>query len=117
MKLLACALVSLALGLPIRAQAQTVHAILIGDTEDVTIGGGIVSNLNKMKAFLRQVHEEGEITVKTVEVKDGEFNCGQILKVIRDVRVEPDDAVFFYYAGHGFRRSVTQTQFPEFDCR
>jgi hypothetical protein len=99
------------------AGAQTLHAILVGDTEDASIGTGVIANLNRMRAFLKQVQTEGNIAVSIVEVKDDNFNCREILKVVRDVRVDADDAVVFYYAGHGFRRTETQTQFPEFDCR
>lgn len=99
------------------AAASTVYAILVGDTEDPTIGAGVTVNLNKVRSLLHQVRDEGHIAVVVSEVKDEKFNCTEILKAIRAVPVTANDAVIFYYAGHGFRRAVTQTQFPEFDCR
>jgi hypothetical protein len=99
------------------ASAQTVYAVLIGDTTDTTIGSGITENLRKVKAFLQQVQTEGELNVVVTEVKDAAFNCRGILTAVKALPVQKDDAVFFFYSGHGFRRSGTQTQFPEFDCR
>lgn len=99
------------------APAQTVHAVLIGDTTDATIGVGITENLRKMRNFLRQAEVEGELTVSVKEVRDGDFNCRSIQNAVKALPVQSNDAVVFYYAGHGFRRNSTQTQFPEFDCR
>ncbi len=99
------------------AAAPTVHAVLVGDTQDPTIGVGVTANLNKMRAFLSQVRNEGSITVVVKEVEGDNFSCSEILNAIRSISVKANDAVIFYYAGHGFRRARTQTQFPEFDCR
>lgn len=99
------------------AAAPTVHAVLVGDTQDPTIGVGVTANLNKMRAFLRQVKDEGSITVVVKEVEGDRFSCSEILDAIRSIPATASDTVIFYYAGHGFRRADTQTQFPEFDCR
>jgi hypothetical protein len=99
------------------ASAQTVHAVLIGDTTDATIGVGIIENLRKMRGFLQQAQVEGEMNVVVTEVKDAAFNCRSIVNAVKALPVQANDAVFFYYSGHGFRRNNTQTQFPEFDCR
>jgi hypothetical protein len=108
-------LIGTMLAMPLKA--QTVHAILVGDTQDASIGVGVVSNLNKIRAFLKAAQDEGMFTVNIAEVKDDAFSCGSILQAIRALHADANDTIFFYYAGHGFRRTETQTQFPEFDCR
>ncbi|MCA1510215.1 caspase family protein [Bradyrhizobium sp. NBAIM01] len=99
------------------ASAQTIHAVLVGDTTDPTIGVGITENLRKMRNFFRQAQTEGELNIVVTEVKDAAFNCPSIVKAVKALPVQADDTVVFYYSGHGFRRVNTQTQFPEFDCR
>jgi hypothetical protein len=99
------------------ASAQTIYAVLIGDTTDATIGVGITENLRKMRGFLQQAQLEGELNIVVTEVKDAAFNCRSIVNAVKALPVQANDTVFFYYSGHGFRRSNTQTQFPEFDCR
>lgn len=114
---IAAASISVTLMIVTSVKAQTVHAVLAGDSEDSNIGSGVIINLAKVRSFLQRVEAEGEVKVSISEVRDGKFNCTEILKTLRAVRTGPDDVVFFYYAGHGFRRTATQTMFPEFDCR
>ncbi len=97
--------------------AQTVHAIIIGDTTDGTIGDGIKGNLVKIEAQLKVMESSAGITVKRYPVVDANFNCKSIRQAVETLAPGADDAVLFYYAGHGFRRDSTQTTFPEFDCR
>ncbi|MER9941473.1 caspase family protein [Mesorhizobium sp. M0092] len=97
--------------------AQSLHAVLIGDTFDPTIGPGVAANLNKMNGLLQRAKVEGGIALDLHIVKDDNFDCKSIAKQIDDIVVESNDAVLIYYAGHGFRRNSSQSQFPEFDCR
>jgi hypothetical protein len=99
------------------ARAQTLHAILIGDTSDGTIGPGITANLQKINSFLNVVETIAEIPVARYEIKDAAFNCKAIVDQVRSIDVSSNDVVLFYYSGHGFRRDTSQTIFPEFDCR
>ncbi len=97
--------------------AQTLHAIIIGDTTDGTIGDGIKGNLAKIESLLKVMESSAGITVKRYQVVDTNFNCKSIRQAVQNLAPGADDAVLFYYAGHGFRRDSTQTTFPEFDCR
>jgi Caspase domain len=100
-----------------QARAQKLHAVLVGDTLDASIGKGINANLKNMDSFLYAVELDGKISVTKTEIKGDNFNCKKIHEAVEQLNVEPTDAVLFYYSGHGFRRDNTQTQFPEFDCR
>jgi hypothetical protein len=97
--------------------AQALHAVLVGDTQDASIGVGITENLKNMNLFLQRVETEGQISVSRTEVKDDRFNCKTIIQTIEQLNLGSTDIVLFYYSGHGFRRDTTQTKFPEFDCR
>jgi caspase domain-containing protein len=98
-------------------QAQKLHAVLVADTTDGTIGPGIKANLSKMNALLNAISHVGGIPLVKTEVIDNAFDCKIIMEKVKALSVAPDDSVLFYYAGHGFRRNESQTNFPEFDCR
>jgi hypothetical protein len=99
------------------ARAQKLHAVLVGDSQDASIGTGITENLKNMNDFLRDIEVGGHISVSKTEIKDANFNCKTIDQAVAQINAGPTDAVLFYYSGHGFRRDTTQTKFPEFDCR
>lgn len=102
---------------PGAVNAQAVHAILVADTKDASIGVGIKANLQNINDFLGVLAATGEIAVSKIEVIDDNFSCEKIAKAVAGLAIKPEDAVIFYYSGHGFRRNSTQTKFPEFDCR
>jgi GH25 family lysozyme M1 (1,4-beta-N-acetylmuramidase) len=99
-----------------RSIAQTVHAILVADTFDTVIGAGVAENKANIASFLGNVKDLTGLNVATTEVDGANFTCKSIIDAVNGLNVSADDVVFFYYAGHGFRRDSSQTQFPEFFC-
>jgi len=97
------------------AWSQKVHAILAADTLDGQIGTGVQENVKNMGALLGALEIVGEISVAKVEVIGAGFSCKSILDAVDKLKVGPDDAVVFYYAGHGFRTKKS-SKFPEFSC-
>jgi hypothetical protein len=111
------AAVCFCLGEPDRSVAQTVHAVLVADTLDRKLGAGVAENRANIKSFLKNVQTLTGLNVASTEVAGADFNCKSIVSAIDNLNVSADDVVFFYYAGHGFRRDSSQTKFPEFYCR
>lgn len=110
--------------LPFRAaNAQRVAAILVANSLDSKtpppndIGAGFAANLGLLKSLLNDAAKKGAVDVSVVEIQDKEFNCKSIIAAIDRIKVTTDDTVVFYYAGHGFRRPNTPTEFPLFDCK
>jgi hypothetical protein len=101
------------------ANAQKIHAIVVGDTLDKNIGVGIIKNMEKIGTFLQEVQNVGDMTVSVKEIKGGQFECKSIMEAVQQMKqsVASDDAVIFYYAAHGFRTDTTKTKFPEFTCK
>lgn len=99
------------------ARAQTIHAIIVSDTLDGSIGSGISENRQNVRSFLENTQALTGLSVALTEVTGAEFNCKAIVKAINDLTATKDDTVFFYYSGHGFRENSSETKFPEFDCR
>jgi hypothetical protein len=104
--------------LPFRvANAQKVAAVLVANSLDSSIGAGFAANMGFVKSLLHDATKKGGIDVSVVEIQDKEFNCKSIRAAVDSIKVTPDDTVVFYYAGHGFRRPNTPTEFPLFDCK
>lgn len=99
------------------ARTQTIHAIIVADTTDGTIGPGVVENVKNIKAFLKAAESLSSMSVAVSEVSGDAFDCSAITKAVDGLTVSREDVVLFYYSGHGFRRDTSQTKFPEFDCR
>jgi GH25 family lysozyme M1 (1,4-beta-N-acetylmuramidase) len=75
-----------------------------------------VENKANIASFLENLRTLTGLNVASIEVAGASFNCKSIIDAIGSLTVSADDVVFFYYAGHGFRRDSSQTQFPEFYC-
>jgi hypothetical protein len=97
--------------------AQTVHALLIGNT-NADLGDGAAENLRKMSNLLKSIKTVAELKVATMEIRDDSFTCANILSGIEKLRakVKSDDAVIFYYAGHGYRTKTGESKFPDLAC-
>lgn len=100
---------------PLALAGDKLHVIMVADTFDRSIGDGITANVARMHGFLDLV-KAANIDVHEVDVLGMDFSCHGILEAASALDVKNTDAVLFYYSGHGFRRTSTQTKFPEFYC-
>lgn len=75
--------------------AQTIHAIIVIEAED---GIGSAKDKVRINAELNQIHE---VTGMNVRKHEFDRNDPQIGSTLRDLQVEEDDVVWFYYSGHG----------------
>lgn len=95
--------------------AQTVYAVLTGDTVEGPVGVDV--SLSKMQALLKQLEREGAVkVVVNTSVQGGAFGCDAIRKAVAQTPWTKDDTVLFYYAGHGYKDNPDQL-FPGLDCR
>jgi len=107
---------AMSVALPGAAFSQTVHAVLVADTTDATIGEGTKGNLQRMQKLLRSISKVGGFAIEQHVVAGDDFSCGNISKAISGLSIGKDDTVFFYYSAHGYRTPKTPTRFPDFDC-
>jgi hypothetical protein len=113
------------------ANAWTIYTIMVGDTKNIAqkfmpqlslpkIGDGVNYSLAQIHdGFLDAAKTEGQVDVQPQPPILGEgFNCDGIWKAIQDLKpkLQSDDVVIFYYAGHGLHVDNAPTQFPYFIC-
>jgi hypothetical protein len=111
--LLTAALFLLQSGLP----AQTLHALLVGDTHDRSIGGSVVVDLKNIEALLRRAASSSGMRLSLQTLQGSSFRYDQLLARMRALRPGPDDTLFFYYSGHGSRTSQKATKWPDLYIR
>jgi hypothetical protein len=77
-----------------------VHLISVADTVSKNIAQDMKHNL----AFFRTPFRAGipAEQLKQYELIGDDFNSDKVLETIRSLTIAPDDAVVFYYCGHGF---------------
>ncbi len=85
---------------PTPTSTRRAHIILCGLTDDKSIGPKVETNLQNMEQAIRDATAKLFIASLQI-VKGAACSRAGIKKALAEIRVEPDDAVFFYYAGHG----------------
>ncbi len=86
------------------ARAARVHLVVVGDTDDRKIGENVGADIH---AFAWQLKQMGLKSLQEPVVLQGE-DCRpeRIVKALQDLALQPDDAVVFYYSGHGARDRI-----------
>lgn len=98
---------------PLCVKAQAIHVLVACCTEDATIGEGVKANREHMTNLLQNVIAvlDCEYSFTTLEHKD--VTKANVEQWIRDLIVEPDDAVIVFYNGHGGRAVEDTDPFPQ----
>ena len=101
----------LVLLIPLSLMSATLHTILVIDTIDKGIGSEY--DLKNWKKQLRMIKKYSGMTLNTVILKDKSWSQAHVMSEIRKLKPEKDDAVLFYYSGHGFRFNEKKNKWPE----
>ena len=92
--------------------AASLRVLLIGDTNDRSIGKSVVTDLANVEKFVKHVSAQTGLTLDIKTIKGGALKSRAIIDAIKKLKVESDDAVIFYYSGHGFRTQDVKTRWP-----
>jgi hypothetical protein len=87
-------------------QAQTIHAILVGDLSPAAGFGkysmAVAMDLRLMYSMLHSNMPERQLNILQLEIDEDEWSNPQnILDAIAEVSPKPEDTVLFYFSGHG----------------
>jgi hypothetical protein len=77
-----------------------VIAILCADTLSPDIRDDMRSNLFWMSDLLEKNIPTDKLKITTISDKD--YSAGTVVRVIRQMKVHPTDALFYFYSGHGY---------------
>jgi hypothetical protein len=106
-------LIFLLMAFPVGALAATLHAIIVADTHDRSIGDSAKIDLGKMQGLVDDISRYAGLSTAGRSISGNEVSRRNILKAIESLSIRSDDVVIFYYAGHG-SHSDTSTKWPSF---
>lgn len=110
-------LITLWLWFPTSGLTANLHAILVGDTNDPSIGRSVETDLANFNKLLRSIEENTGLAVQKITITGGELGRGKgrdtVLQKLQNLTVAGgQDLVIFLYSGHGGRMSTKQTKWP-----
>ncbi len=110
-------LITLWVWFPSSGLTATLHAILVGDTNDQSIGRSVETDLANFNKLLRSIEENTELTMQKITVTGSELGRGKgrdtVLQKLQNLTIAAgQDLVIFLYSGHGGRMSTKQTKWP-----
>lgn len=80
------------------SHAQRLHAILVADTWS-NIGKSCEADLDKLEKTLKDGLPNGRLLV--TKITGADVRKDNILRTARELVIQPNDSVLFYYSGHG----------------
>lgn len=83
--------------------AAQLHAILVADTLDATIGEDVKVDLKKMQSAVKEIAKQTDLTLDPIIVTGRETSPSKLLARLDSVTIDADDVVVFFYSGHGYR--------------
>ena len=111
-KVAAPVIVAAALAIPGTSFAANLHAILIIDTDDKNIGAMVARDMNIIGKEITEIAKATGLTLKDKVYAGRDFTLDNMKSAINDVQAGPNDVVFFYYSGHGFRTKDKKNRWP-----
>lgn len=92
--------------------AQTLHFLVIADTGDRSIGESVAVDVSNMQKKAREISQATGMRLNLRTIVSPEFNSNSVLQSVQSLNPGPNDTVFFYYSGHGYRTRETRTKWP-----
>ncbi|MBC8158572.1 MAG: caspase family protein, partial [Alphaproteobacteria bacterium] len=96
------------------ASAATLHAIFVIDTDDKNIGQMVARDLGIVGDEIQRIAQATGLTLSDRVYKGRDFTIDNVRNAVNSVAPGPDDVVFFYYSGHGFRTPPKKSDWPYF---
>lgn len=103
--------------LPRCVDASTLHFILVADTLDDKIGTAMRQDLFNVATAFRNIADAAGMKLSLTQVSGDDLTATKVGRAIMDVQPDADDAVVFFYTGHGFRTSSSATPWPSISLK
>jgi LysM repeat protein len=99
------------LAFPTSLFSQSIHLVLVSDTDDYSIGDGCEMNEGRIERQLASIGESCGMDVKIYHNKSHTFSVEAIEYTLQNIKITKDDVIWFYYSGHGINAS--QSEWPK----
>ncbi|MBL6929064.1 MAG: caspase family protein [Rhodospirillales bacterium] len=102
------------LAAPMGAWAANLHAILVIDSDDKSIGRMVDLDRTLIEKELSQIAKMTGLNVRKTVLRGNKFKLDKVGAAINSLKVGADDVILFYYSGHGFRTKQKTYKWPFF---
>ena len=102
------------LAAPMGAWAANLHAILVIDSGDKSIGRMVDLDRKLMDKELNQIAAMTGLNVRKTVLHGNNFKLDKVGAAVNGLKVGSDDVILFYYSGHGFRTKQKTYKWPFF---
>jgi len=90
---------------------STLHAIIVANLEDQRIG--CETDVKNWRQELATISKFAKMKLNKIEVMGEDWSRDTVMKTVKKLSPKKDDAVIFYYSGHGYRvPSMKSSQWP-----
>lgn len=93
-------------------EAATLHAVLVGDTLDESLGGAFESTVNNMHELVEDISIYTDLTLEEHIIMDQDATPKTVIKAIEKLDVQENDVVILYFAIHGYRNADKVNRWP-----
>lgn len=98
--------------LPISGTQSTLHAVLLADTNDESIGKSVQIDLENVEKLLPSIEKNTGLKITAQSISGHQLTRRNVTNALNQLSVEPNDVVIFYYSGHGGRMSSKKSKWP-----
>lgn len=83
--------------------AADLHAIIVADTNDPSIGNSTEVDLENMRNEMHRISLYTGLNLKETTISGKETLPEKVLAKINKLKIKKNDVVIFYFSGHGYR--------------
>jgi hypothetical protein len=86
---------------PTFSMAATLHAIVVGDTNDSSIGTSVQVDMKKLQSLMGNISRHTGLTLNPRYISGNQLSLANVNQAINGISAGSDDVIFFYWTGHG----------------
>lgn len=88
---------------PTTPPPSTIHMIIMADTLDESIGEDVQHDVENVMNEAKNISRYTGMKLNTVLIRDQKLNYKEVTRSLGNLKVGKNDAIFFYFSGHGYR--------------
>ena len=97
--------------------AQKFHLVVVGDTQDESIGLSCDRDIDRISSEANTICRSIGFTLNKVIIKDEKFEPIVLKTALKNLACDKNDIIYFHYSGHGKRNADTETRWPDLDFK
>jgi len=86
---------------PTFSMAATLHAIVVSDTNDSSIGTSVQVDMRKLQGLMSNISKHTGLTLNPRYISGNQLSLANVNQAINGISAGSDDVIFFYWTGHG----------------